>query len=40
MIVVGNFHHVTLNLELPELERLEVAGERFYKSPDGRVFLL
>jgi genome maintenance exonuclease 1 len=38
MIVIGNFHHATLNLELPELERLEIAGERFYKSPDGRVY--
>ena len=28
MIVVGNFHHVKTDLELPNLERLEVAGER------------
>jgi len=38
MIVVGNFHHVKTDLELPNLERLEVAGERFYQTPDGRVY--
>jgi ATP-dependent exoDNAse (exonuclease V) beta subunit len=35
MIVIGNFHHLKLNIKPVELERKEIAGQRFYQTPDG-----
>lgn len=35
MIVCGNFNHLELNIDPVELEREEVNGKRFYKTPDG-----
>jgi genome maintenance exonuclease 1 len=35
MIVIGNFHHLSLNIKPVNLERKEIAGQRFYQTPDG-----
>ena len=35
MIVIGNFQHLKLNISPVQLERKEIAGQRFYQTPDG-----
>lgn len=35
MIVCGNFNHLELNFDRVDLEKEEVNGKRFYKTPDG-----
>jgi len=35
MIVIGNFHHLPQKIAEVNLERKEVAGQRFYITPDG-----
>ena len=35
MIVIGNFNHLPLKISPANLERKEIAGHRFYQTPDG-----